>query len=75
MTEVSTRLRDIDERIASRATNPTVFSTNAFTPGHPHGAHEMVSAEETLFVNVALGLDGELSTSPITIRIPCVKHR
>jgi Icc-related predicted phosphoesterase len=41
--------------------------------GHVHGAHGIVSAEDTLFVNAALlGPDGDLSASPIVVRMPRV---
>jgi Icc-related predicted phosphoesterase len=41
--------------------------------GHVHGAHGMVSNEETLFVNAALvGPDGDLSGSAVVLRIPQV---
>jgi len=41
--------------------------------GHIHGAHGMVSEEETLFVNAALlGPEGDLNKSPITLRMPRV---
>ena len=39
--------------------------------GHIHGAHGMLSTEGTLFVNAALlGPDGDLSASPIVLRMP-----
>lgn len=39
--------------------------------GHVHGAHGMVNTEETLFANAALlGLDGDVSESPIVLRMP-----
>jgi predicted phosphohydrolase len=39
--------------------------------GHIHGAHGMVCTEDTLFVNAALlGPDGDLSASPIVLRMP-----
>ena len=39
--------------------------------GHVHGAHGMLSTEDTLFVNAALlGPDGDLSASPIILRMP-----
>ena len=39
--------------------------------GHIHGAHGVNNCEETLFVNAALlGPQGDLSKSPITIRMP-----
>jgi Icc-related predicted phosphoesterase len=41
--------------------------------GHLHGAHGMVSTEDTLFVNAALpGSDGDLDASPIVLRMPKV---
>jgi Icc-related predicted phosphoesterase len=41
--------------------------------GHVHGAHGMLSTEGTLFVNAALlGPDGDLSASPIVLRMPKV---
>jgi Icc-related predicted phosphoesterase len=41
--------------------------------GHVHGAHGMVSSEDTLFVNAALlGPDGDLCASPIVLRMPQV---
>ena len=41
--------------------------------GHVHGAHGMVSTEDTLFVNAALlGRDGDLTASPIVLRMPKV---
>jgi predicted phosphohydrolase len=41
--------------------------------GHVHGAHGMLSTEDTLFVNSALlGPDGDLSASPIVLRMPKV---
>jgi predicted phosphohydrolase len=41
--------------------------------GHVHGAHGMVSTEDTLFVNAALlGPDGDLDASPIVMRLPKV---
>jgi len=42
--------------------------------GHLHGAHGMVSNEDTLFVNAALlGPDGDLSESPIVLRMPRIR--
>jgi hypothetical protein len=39
--------------------------------GHIHGAHGMVSTEDTLYVNAALlGPGGDLSASPVVLRIP-----
>jgi Icc-related predicted phosphoesterase len=39
--------------------------------GHVHGAHGMLSTEDTLFVNAALlGPGGDLSASPVVLRIP-----
>ena len=39
--------------------------------GHIHGAHGMVSTEDTLYINAALlGPDGDLSASPIVLRMP-----
>jgi predicted phosphohydrolase len=39
--------------------------------GHIHGAHGMLSTDGTLFVNAALlGPDGDLSASPIVLRMP-----
>jgi hypothetical protein len=39
--------------------------------GHVHGAHGLVSIDDTLFVNAALlGPDGDLSASPIVLRMP-----
>ena len=39
--------------------------------GHVHGAHGIVSIEDTLYVNAALlGPDGDLDASPITLRMP-----
>lgn len=41
--------------------------------GHVHGAHGMVSTEDTLYVNAALqGPDGDLDASPIVLRLPKV---
>ena len=41
--------------------------------GHLHGAHGMMSTEDTLFVNAALlGPDGDLCASPIALRMPKV---
>jgi predicted phosphohydrolase len=41
--------------------------------GHVHGAHGMLSTEDTLFVNAALlGPDGDLCASPIVLRMPKV---
>lgn len=41
--------------------------------GHIHGAHGMMSTENTLFVNAALlGPDGDLCASPIVLRMPQV---
>jgi Icc-related predicted phosphoesterase len=38
--------------------------------GHVHGAHGMLSTEDTLFVNAALlGPDGDLDASPIVLRM------
>ena len=39
--------------------------------GHVHGAHGIVSTEDTLYVNAALlGPDGDLDASPIVLRLP-----
>jgi predicted phosphohydrolase len=41
--------------------------------GHVHGAHGLVSTDDTLFVNAALlGPDGDLDASPIVLRMPKV---
>ena len=41
--------------------------------GHVHGAHGIVSTEDTLFVNAALlGPDGDLDASPVVLRMPKV---
>jgi predicted phosphohydrolase len=41
--------------------------------GHVHGAHGLVSIDDTLFVNAALlGPGGDLSASPIVLRMPRV---
>jgi predicted phosphohydrolase len=42
--------------------------------GHVHGAHGMVSIDDALFANAALlGPDGDLSASPIVLRMPRVR--
>jgi Icc-related predicted phosphoesterase len=39
--------------------------------GHVHGAHGMVSTDDTLFLNAALlGSGGDLGASPLVLRIP-----
>jgi Icc-related predicted phosphoesterase len=39
--------------------------------GHAHGAHGVVSSEDTLFVNAALlGVDGDLNQQAVVLRIP-----
>ena len=39
--------------------------------GHSHGAHGLVSTADTVLVNAALlGLDGDLSATPIVLRMP-----
>src|ERR1035437_7778511 len=41
--------------------------------GHEHGAHGLVSIDDTLLVNAALlGPDGDLDASPIVLRMPKV---
>jgi Icc-related predicted phosphoesterase len=41
--------------------------------GHVHGAHGMVSTDNTLFLNAALlGPEGDLSASPIVLQMPKV---
>ena len=39
--------------------------------GHAHGAHGVVSTEDTLFVNAALlGIDGDLNQHAVVLRLP-----
>lgn len=41
--------------------------------GHVHGAHGVVSAGQTLFVNAALlGVEGDVGAIPIVVRLPSI---